>query len=228
MSDRPSLLPLPSLFGLSVLIVDDNPVVLQATRAGAFHLGLAVECAEDGEAALAALRAYPVDAVLMDLHMPGLDGIATTRAIRALGTRWADLPVIAISAGADASAEARCREAGLNGLLDKPVALHALADALTSLCGPRGAGRHGARRWFDAAAPATVADLPACAAGPADSRRVGPAVSDAATASGSALDAALDEQPALHGASHPLTRALMRAAGRGAVDRDRPVSLSGR
>jgi two-component system sensor histidine kinase/response regulator len=226
MTDRPSPAPLPSLFGLSVLIVDDNPVVLQATRAGAFHLGLAVECAEYGEAALAALRAHPVDAVLMDLHMPGLDGIATTRAIRALGTRWADLPVIAISAGADTTDAARCRAAGLNSLLDKPVALRLLADTLTSLCGPQGAGRQGARRWYEAAVPATAIDpsaraVPLAGPGPTSPQSHAPARLPL-------LDAALDEQLALHGASHPLTRALMRAAGREAAGRDRPVSLSGR
>jgi CheY-like chemotaxis protein len=156
--------PLPSLFGLSVLIVEDNPVVLHATRAGAYHLGLAVECAEDGRRALDALRRHPVDAVLMDLHMPGLDGFETTLAIRALDAPWADLPIVALSSTASALDRRRCRDAGMNAFLGKPADLRTLAHTLLRLCVPGGAGRPGARTWLDegeAAADATAPVRPA-------------------------------------------------------------------
>jgi len=218
----PTRAPLPSLFGLSVLIVDDNPVVLHATRAAAFDLGLAVECAEDGHGALAALRAHPVDAVLMDLHMPVLDGIATTRAIRALCTRWAEVPVLGVSATTDAADRDRCREAGLNGLIGKPVQARLLAAALASLCGARAVPRAGGRPWFDAEAQARR-DAPAGRA-PGVATVPEPRV-DAVRAPLRRLEEALDEQLALHGATHPLTRALMRAAGRSPAAVERPFSL---
>jgi CheY-like chemotaxis protein len=217
--------PLPSLFGLSVLIVDDNPVVIHATRAAAFHLGLAVECACDGQSALAALHAHPVDAVLMDLHMPRLDGIATTRAIRALRTRWAEVPVLGVSGTTETVDRDRCREAGLNGLIGKPVEAGLLAAALASLCVPPGANPPAGRPWFDAEAQAGRDHAERRLQGAASAPTPG---GDGAPGPLRRLEEALEEQLALHGGTHPLTRALMRAAGRGPVEAGRPLSPPGR
>lgn len=217
--------PLPYLFGLSILIVDDNPVVRHATRAGAFHLGLAVECADSGERAIQALRAHPVDAVLMDLQMPRRSGIETTLAIRALGVAWADLPVIAISATMSDADRARCRAAGMNACLEKPIAPHRLAATLMALFAPNGSGAHRPRAWVDTDPPGPAAP---CAVGalvghPGSS----PAAADDPVVR-ARLHAAVVEQISQVGATHPLTQALLRAAARPQADPARPVTLSGR
>jgi CheY-like chemotaxis protein len=163
-------LPLPSLFGLTVLIVADDPAALHAARAGAFHLGLAVECAESGRLALETLRRHPVDAVLLALRLDGLDGLdgfETARAIRALETPWAGLPIVGLSATPDDSDVRRCREAGIDACLGKPTELRRLAQLLRRLCAA-GADRHpGARAWPGDASDAHVAGHAAIPARPA-------------------------------------------------------------
>jgi CheY-like chemotaxis protein len=125
---------LPSFFGLSVLVVDADPVARQATRAVAFRLGLTVASADDGDEAIAALRAHPVDAVLVALDRPGLDGLQATRAIRSQPTRWADVPVLALSTRDGDDERMRCLEAGLDDLLASPPDAARLAAALDALC----------------------------------------------------------------------------------------------
>jgi CheY-like chemotaxis protein len=75
-----------------------------------------------GAAALERLAREPFDLVLMDMQMPGMDGLETTRRIRALADpARAATPVVAVTANAMAGDERRCREAGMNGYLTKPV-----------------------------------------------------------------------------------------------------------
>jgi CheY-like chemotaxis protein len=93
-------------------------------------LGDVPHFAHDGQAALRAVQQQDFDLVLMDLHMPGLDGIAATKAIRTLQGSKAELPIIALTADAFAETLTRCLEAGMNGFLTKPVTLDALAHAL--------------------------------------------------------------------------------------------------
>jgi CheY-like chemotaxis protein len=76
--------------------------------------------AQDGGEALAYLHQYPVDLVLMDVQMPGMDGYATTRAIRT-EAQYQRLPIIAMTAHAMAGDKAQCLAAGMNDYLAKPV-----------------------------------------------------------------------------------------------------------
>jgi CheY-like chemotaxis protein len=76
------------------------------------------------------VQAEAFDALLMDLHMPELDGIAATRAIRALPGAKARLPIVALTADAFAETRTRCLEAGMDDFLTKPVTLDALAQVL--------------------------------------------------------------------------------------------------
>ena len=122
--------PLPSLFGLSVLVVAEDPAVLRAARAAAFRLGLAVECADGGRAALASLRAHRVDAVILDLAMRDLDGLGVAVAIRTLGARGGRLPIVALVDPADARRIGRCAEVGIDAWIDRSADPTALADAL--------------------------------------------------------------------------------------------------
>ena len=146
-------LPMPPLFGLTILIVDDDPVALRASRAVALKLGLAVECAQDGHRAVAALGAHRVDAVLLERNLPGLDGLGTTAAIRRLGTAWRGLPVIVLAEAPDALDATRCRGAGSDAYLAKPLAPAMLAGALLRLCRAPAAEAPTAREGFDPTGP---------------------------------------------------------------------------
>ncbi|WP_375057384.1 response regulator [Zobellella sp. DQSA1] len=111
------------LSGLRVLLVDDTDVNLMVATELLQEAGLRVETATSGEAALELLQGRAdghYDAVLLDLMMPGLDGLATCRRIRAQ-ERCGALPVIAVSANASPRDILECRKAGMNGHVAKPI-----------------------------------------------------------------------------------------------------------
>ena len=103
-----------------VLLVEDEPVNREVAEGLLRAVGLQVLQAHDGDQALASARQRRCDLVLMDMQMPGLDGLDTTRALRAL-PGWAGVPVIALTAHAFALDQARCLEAGMDDFLAKPV-----------------------------------------------------------------------------------------------------------
>ncbi len=72
----------------------------------------------------------PFDVVLMDLHMPGLNGVEATQAIRGSQSRGADVWIIASTADADPMAATACRMHGMNDVVPKPLTLEKLAAAL--------------------------------------------------------------------------------------------------
>jgi CheY-like chemotaxis protein len=115
---------------LHILCVEDNPYgrVVLSTILG--ELGHRVQFAASGEAALAALDRRVFDAVLMDVALPGIDGIETTRRIRARGGAKGSVPVIGVSARDKAADEAAARDAGMNAYLVKPVSPQMLTDVL--------------------------------------------------------------------------------------------------
>jgi CheY-like chemotaxis protein len=69
------------------------------------------------------------DAVLMDIHMPELNGIEATELIRMFDS---EIPVIALTAYNDEMNRTRCAKAGMNGLIEKPVSLHMLKDVISN------------------------------------------------------------------------------------------------
>jgi CheY-like chemotaxis protein len=113
-----------------VLLVDDNPMNLQVAAAMLERLGLAVDSAASGEEALARLAERRYDVVLMDEQMPGMDGREATRRLREREGAAQRTPVLALTANADAGAEQRCLDAGMDAYLAKPVRRSALRDAL--------------------------------------------------------------------------------------------------
>ena len=119
-----------ALRSLRLLVVEDNAVNCEVLAAMIAHLGHRAQFAHDGRAAVLAVQQGEFDLVLMDLHMPELDGLAATRAIRALPAAKATLPIVALTADAYAETQARCFDAGMNGFLSKPVTLDALAHAV--------------------------------------------------------------------------------------------------
>ncbi|WP_164963702.1 PAS domain-containing hybrid sensor histidine kinase/response regulator [Rubrivivax sp. JA1026] len=106
--------------GARVLLAEDNPVNAEVAQAILEEAGLVVEVAEDGVAAVDMALARDYRLVLMDMQMPGLDGLDACRAIRRrhpAGT----LPVIAMTANAFAEDKVRCQAAGMDDFLSKPV-----------------------------------------------------------------------------------------------------------
>jgi signal transduction histidine kinase/CheY-like chemotaxis protein len=126
--------------GPPVLVVDDVPVNRRLLTTLLERAGLAHDQAGDAEAALALLRARPFAAVLMDLEMPGIDGLAATRLLRALPGPAGRLPVLAVTAHDDPAARAAARAAGMDGYLVKPVALAELVQALDAALRDRSSG----------------------------------------------------------------------------------------
>lgn len=115
---------------LSVLVAEDNATNRLVARSMLERLGQGVEFAQDGFAALEAVSRGGVDLVLMDISMPGMDGIEATRRIRRMEGAAAQLPVLALTAHAGAAERAACLDAGCNAVLTKPLDLDALRRAL--------------------------------------------------------------------------------------------------
>lgn len=123
-----------------ILLVDDHPMnrELGATVLGL--LGCEVALAENGVEGVAAAGSGDFDLILMDVHMPQMDGLEATRAIRALGGACADIPIIAMSADVMPEMEAACLKAGMNAAVGKPIQIQALHDVLSRWLSPdRGA-----------------------------------------------------------------------------------------
>jgi len=123
-----------------VLVAEDNPINRKVVQAMLQHLGTAVECVEDGAEAVEATARAAYDLVLLDIHMPVLDGLAAARAIRAReaadgGRR---LRLVALTASAFAADRETCEAAGMDGFLAKPITLDSLQALLKTL--PEGDG----------------------------------------------------------------------------------------
>jgi PAS domain S-box-containing protein len=118
--------------GARVLLVDDNAVNLRVAKAMLERLDLEVDEAGDGERALELLAERRYDVVLMDVQMPGMDGLAATRRLRSgeSGALDSKLPVIAMTAHALAEDREACLHAGMDDYLTKPIVREALRDAL--------------------------------------------------------------------------------------------------
>jgi signal transduction histidine kinase/ActR/RegA family two-component response regulator len=120
---------LEAIRGARVLLVEDNEINQEVASGLLRHCGVSVEVAENGAVAVARLQAESFDLVLMDMQMPVMDGLAATRAIRAL-PGGATVPIVAMTANAMDSDRLRCLEAGMNDHLGKPVEPDALHRAL--------------------------------------------------------------------------------------------------
>jgi signal transduction histidine kinase len=121
--------------GLHVLVAEDNPVNQLIVREMLAHLGCTSAVEDNGAAACDAVRHGRFHAVLMDWHMPVMDGIAATRQIRLWeqATARTRLPIFALTANAMEGDESTCLAAGMDGYIAKPVTLTDLANHLGPL-----------------------------------------------------------------------------------------------
>ncbi|MCV2370274.1 ATP-binding protein [Roseateles oligotrophus] len=153
------------LQGRRVLMVEDNAFNRDVLEAMLHRFGIEVDVAVDGPDGLECFEVgCPYDAVLMDLHMPGLDGFECSRRIRLLPMGEA-VPIIAITANVLAGTAQDCLAAGMNAVLNKPVEPHLLSQTLLDWManGPVGPGVIEAdegEEQAEAAPPAAADRLP--------------------------------------------------------------------
>ena len=125
--------------GLDILVAEDHPVNRKYMEGLLKRLGHRVRFAEDGAQAVAEVGRQLPDLVLMDLHMPVMDGLNATRALRSADGPGAAVPIVALTADAFEESRDRAHAAGMNGFLSKPVRTDQISAMLARLFGDRGA-----------------------------------------------------------------------------------------
>jgi CheY-like chemotaxis protein len=145
----------PPTRALHALVVDDNPINQTVAMRWLQKAGCTTEVVGNGEEAVRRVNEQQFDIVLMDCHMPVMDGYEATRRIRS-SPAHVGLPIVAITADVMDGNRERCLEAGMNDYLSKPLnasALIAILDEIrrTHTDGSAPAGRRGAVRAADAA-----------------------------------------------------------------------------
>ncbi len=128
--------------GCTALVVDDNEINRMILIDMVSDLGLEVEDAADGFAAIDALENRRFDIVLLDISMPGIDGIETLARIRALDVGWHDVPAVAVTAHASKKDHDTILNADFSGLLVKPVDPPSLRETIASVLGSGAAVAH--------------------------------------------------------------------------------------
>ncbi|HEY0634141.1 MAG TPA: ATP-binding protein [Gammaproteobacteria bacterium] len=118
---------------LKILLVEDNEINRRAASALLTLEGCEVQTANDGLDALAVLASQTFNVVLMDIHMPGIDGLETTRRLRKMAGTMAHVPVIALTADITQENLQECLQVGMDAVLTKPISLAKLREALSSL-----------------------------------------------------------------------------------------------
>jgi len=113
-----------------ILVVEDNEVNRKFVDILLKRMGYLTYFAENGSVAIERLQAQNFDLVLMDLHMPVMNGIDATRAIRALSHPAADIPIIALTANVMTDAHEDAMAAGVNDFVTKPVHMGRLQDVI--------------------------------------------------------------------------------------------------
>ena len=130
-----------SIQGLRLLLVEDNDLNAEIAQTMLEDEGAQVTVAENGKRAVERFQSSPpgtFDAILMDVMMPVMDGLAATRAIRALDrTDAASIPILAMTANAFDEDAKKCLEAGMNAHLAKPLEMKKLIETLSGCCGTK-------------------------------------------------------------------------------------------
>ncbi|HEX8419894.1 response regulator [uncultured Sphingomonas sp.] len=115
---------------MNVLFIEDDRMNRRVVKDMLDVAGATMEEAENAEEGLKALDSHDYDMLLVDLRMPGMDGITAIQHIRARGDAKASVPIIVITADTAVDLRERCLAAGADEVLFKPVAMDALFDAM--------------------------------------------------------------------------------------------------
>ena len=152
--------------GRRVLLAEDNPVNQEVATELLRAVGMVVDTAADGHQAVQLAASHGYDLVLMDMQMPVMDGLAATRALRAM-PRHARTPILAMTANAFGGDRRACLDAGMDDHIAKPVDPELLYALLGRWLPARLAGDQAAPAAAPASASASAAPAPAAAAAPA-------------------------------------------------------------
>jgi len=118
---------------MRVLFVEDDPMNRNVVRDMLTIVDVAMAEAADAETGLRMIEDDSYDAILMDLRMPGMDGLEAIRHIRARPDAKGTTPIIVITADMANDLAARCRDVGADHVLSKPVPMDALFDTLSEV-----------------------------------------------------------------------------------------------
>jgi len=129
--------PVPPPHSLHVLVVDDAAMNRDITSAFLHVAGHRATCVEGGAQAIEAVMETDFDVVLMDVRMPGMDGLEATRRIRALAGERGQVPIVALTAQAFTDQIAECRNAGVDSHLAKPFEPETLLAAVLRAVEPK-------------------------------------------------------------------------------------------
>ncbi|MGK6324211.1 response regulator [Sphingomonas sp. DT-51] len=118
---------------MTALFIEDDRMNRRVVRDMLDVAGVAMVEAESAEVGLELIERDDFDVILVDLRMPGMDGVTAIRHIRARGDAKARLPIIVVTADTAIDLRQRCLEAGADDVIFKPVAMDALFDAMGRL-----------------------------------------------------------------------------------------------
>ncbi len=116
---------------LRVLVVDDNQTNQLVCSMMLESMGHYADVAGSGVDGISAVLTLDYDIVLMDIQMPGMDGIEATKQIRAQQKAGSAIPIVALTANVFPQTRQKCEEAGMNGFIEKPVSKSEIRDALS-------------------------------------------------------------------------------------------------
>jgi len=124
---------------MKILYVEDDPMNRSVVKAMLEVAGSDMDEAESGALGLAMVDRETYEVILMDLRMPGMDGLETIRGIRARGDDKALTPIIVVTADTAPHLKAACLSTGADDFIMKPVAMNALFDSIAQVLESRGA-----------------------------------------------------------------------------------------
>ena len=120
--------------GEPILVVDDNPANLKLARVLLLAEGFEVRTAQDAEQALATLQTFTPRLILMDVQLPGMDGLELTRQLKA-DPQWRGVVIVALTAYAMKGDEERIREGGCEAYISKPISVAHFLDTIRRFIG---------------------------------------------------------------------------------------------
>ncbi len=129
----PEIRPVSTIDGLEVMIVEDNPTNRRVLQKILERAGHHCVLAKDGEEALELIAKHPVDAMVLDMNMPGVNGTEVVRFCRLMGGQTATTPIMMFSANVTQEARDECLRAGANAFMPKPIQVDAFLRTLEEL-----------------------------------------------------------------------------------------------